>query len=126
MPVFDVRFSACCWRFLQAADGNLRASADINFFFLLELCSPTYRSRTGAPPCTEVEKMEFSTHPREIRETSVENRPSARRGFSAAPGAACTGCVGPGALGWSDFFLWDANGTYEGLVGGLDMFGTFD
>ena len=31
--VFDVRFSACCWRFLQAAEGNLRASADINFFF---------------------------------------------------------------------------------------------
>ena len=28
-----MRFSACCWRFLQAADGNLRASADINFFF---------------------------------------------------------------------------------------------
>ena len=32
--VFDVRFSACCWRFLQAAEGNLRASADINFFFI--------------------------------------------------------------------------------------------
>ena len=31
--VFDVRFSACCWRFLQAAEGNLRASADIHFFF---------------------------------------------------------------------------------------------